>query len=110
MIREPVVSGQFYPEKRKQLLETIEKQASTLSTKKIDALGIILPHAGYYYSGKVAITTAGAVLPKKRIIMLGPNHTGEGIQFGLWEKGSWVTPLATIPIDEELAAAILLKG
>lgn len=110
MIREPVASGQFYPKNRQQLLESIEKCVCGLKTKKSYALGVILPHAGYYYSGKVAITTAAAVLPKKRIVMLGPNHTGEGAQFGLWEKGAWITPLGTIPIDEELTAAILRAG
>jgi len=109
MIRKAVVSGQFYPQEKKQLVGIIEKYATPPSTK-IDALGIILPHAGYRYSGKVAVTTAAAVLPKKRIVMLGPNHTGLGRQCGLWEKGSWITPLGAIPIDDELAAAILEEG
>ncbi len=109
MIREPVVSGQFYPAGKKELSEIINSLAPP-ETSKISAKGIILPHAGYIYSGRVTATTVSKVLARKRLIILGNNHTGFGPDFGLWDKGSWLTPLGKIDIDEELAKLILSKG
>ena len=109
MIREPIVSGQFYPQKKDELKHLIEefKPSATLKTS---AKGIILPHAGYTYSGSVAITTVGKIIPRKKIIILGPNHTGLGHMFSLWAKGEWIIPSGHIHIDEELAKSILSEG
>lgn len=109
MLREAIVSGQFYQQDKQQLEEFIQTLTPKESTK-MSARAIILPHAGYVYSGRVAITTVSKILPKKRIIILGNNHTGYGENFSLWSKGRWKTPLGDIAIDEELAMLILEKG
>lgn len=109
MIREPVVSGQFYPQNASQLRKEIERFKVKESAKQA-AYGIILPHAGYVYSGRVAVTTVSKVIPKKRIIILGPNHTGYGQDFGMYSDGSWKIPFADLPIDSKLAQRILESG
>jgi len=109
MIRKPVVDGQFYPELKEDLLAQISgfavKQPSRTCAK-----GVILPHAGYVYSGKVATITVGKIVPKKTLVILGPNHTGLGPSFGLWSRGAWETPFGQIDIDCNLAKTILAKG
>ena len=110
MLRIPAVSGQFYPGTKEALLDTIESLKPTKEPTKASYRGIIMPHAGYIYSGKVAIATASRLLPKKRLIILGPNHTGFGKPFSMWAKGSWQIPTAEISIDEELAQSILKAG
>ncbi len=106
MIRKNAVAGQFYPHnpnKLKIMIESfIEKE-----TSKIDAKGIIMPHAGYIYSGKVATVTVEKIRPKKRVIILGPNHMGTGETFSMFSRGEWEIPSGRIKIDEELAQAIL---
>jgi len=109
MIREPVVSGQFYPQKAPELKKIIEEFKPKDSTKS-SAYGLILPHAGYVYSGQVAVSTVSKVIPKKRIIILGPNHTGYGENFGMYAEGSWKIPSASLPIDSNLAKRILDSG
>lgn len=109
MIRKPVVSGQFYPEEASELKKAIE-EFKPRDCAKLSASALILPHAGYTYSGRVAVTTVSKVLARKRIIILGPNHTGYGADFGLWPKGKWITPLSEIEIDEELSSKILGSG
>ena len=109
MIREAVVGGQFYPDQTKALNELIESFKPKRPVK-ISAKGMILPHAGFIYSGRVAVATVSKVLPKKRLILLGPNHTGKGAQFSLWKQGAWRIIDKEIGIDEELAAAILSNG
>lgn len=123
MRREAVVSGQFYPDNPSDLKGLIEKfspkgsfplrgRSSPLRgrSRKISAKGVILPHAGYVYSGRVAVTTISEVLPKKRLLILGPNHSGKGVEFSLWGQGTWKILDKEIKIDEELAAAILNEG
>ncbi|MBN3039987.1 MAG: AmmeMemoRadiSam system protein B [Candidatus Omnitrophica bacterium] len=109
MIREPVVCGQFYPKQKEQIAEFILKFSSEKSTK-VDAKGIILPHAGYMYSGEVAVKTVSCIASKKRVIILGPNHTGIGPDFAVWPKGKWKTPMGLAEIDEELAMDIISAG
>lgn len=109
MIRKPIVNGQFYPDSRKEL-EKLITGFSSPAPSKIRAKGLILPHAGYPYSGKVAARTLSQVLPQKKIIILGTNHTGQGKNFSLWAKGEWETPYGKIKIDENLAETILAKG
>jgi len=116
MERIPVVSGQFYPDNPsdlKVIIAEFDPQGSFAlreCSKKISAKGIVLPHAGYVYSGRVAVNTISKVLPKKRLLILGPNHTGRGSKFSLWRGGSWKILDKEIKIDEELATAILTKG
>ena len=106
MIREPIVSGQFYPDSEKKLKGLIEsflpKESSRMAAK-----ALILPHAGFIYSGKVAVTTVSKIMAKKRVIILGPKHTGYGEDFSLWAKGGWKIPFGCINIDEDLAKLIL---
>lgn len=109
MTREPVVSGQFYPDNAAELKKTIEV-FKPKDSAKVSAYGLILPHAGYVYSGRVAVTTVSKILAKKRIIILGPNHTGYGDSFGMYCEGSWKTPFADLSIDSDLAQKILKTG
>jgi len=106
MIRKPVVAGQFYP----QTEASLNKMLSGLvkpEREKEDAKGIILPHAGYIYSGPVAGATISKVDVKKTAIILGTNHTGSGKRFSIMTSGSWLTPLGEVKIDAEIAKSIL---
>lgn len=109
MYREAVVKGEFYPADIKDVVRLI----NTFKQKEpapVSARAIILPHAGYMYSGKVAVTTVNKVLSKKKVIILGNNHSGAGSDFGLWPEGGWEVPGGTIEVDEELALSILSCG
>jgi MEMO1 family protein len=104
MIREPAVAGRFYPANPRELKKQIEQFAGgALSSHKLQALGCVVPHAGYMYSGHVA----GAVfqrlaLPAKYIILC-PRHYREGQPVAIMSEGSWRTPLGEARIDSALA-------
>lgn len=106
MTREPVVAGQFYPSSvpslKKQIENFIDKE-----TKKEDAIGAIMPHAGYIYSGRVAGSVASRIKFKQTFIILGPNHTGFGKNFSIMVEGTWRTPLGSVQINAPLAKKIL---
>jgi len=110
MIRKPVVSGQFYPGDPLELDAMVQAMVRPGPLSKTVAKGIILPHAGYIYSGNVAASTVNKVVVKDKLILLGPNHTGIGADFALYDKGSWQIPLGEIPIDETIAQKIVAAG
>lgn len=106
MIRKPVVAGQFYTASEGLLTKEVAK-LSTQKKEKIDAVGVVSPHAGYVYSGEVAGDVLSSIKPKPTYIILGPNHTGYGKPFGLDSERTWKTPLGEVKIDEDLAKVIL---
>lgn len=84
-------------------------QASSTQQTPLRALGCIVPHAGYMYSGHVAGAVFARVDVPKRCIVLCPNHTGMGRTLAVMSEGAWQTPLGEVPIDGALANA-LKKG
>ena len=105
-IRMPAVAGQFYPESAQELKNLIGSFIDKKAVKK-DVIGCILPHAGYIYSGKVAAETVSNIQVKEKVILLGPNHTGEGAAYSIMTEGAWQTPLGSVKIDPVLSKQIL---
>lgn len=101
-VRPPAVAGQFYPSQANVLLREI-RQYTSVPGEKLTALGCIVPHAGYIYSGHVAGAVYGRLGLPKRFIVLCPNHTGTGAPLGMMSEGLWRTPLGEARIDEQLA-------
>jgi AmmeMemoRadiSam system protein B len=106
MIREAAVAGQFYPGWPKELKETIRFMVNA-HAPKIEAIGVVSPHAGYQYSGPVAGAVFSRIEFKSTFILIGPNHRGMGKPFSIMTGGSWKTPLGTVEINSGLAEAIL---
>ncbi len=106
MIREPVVSGQFYPSSPEELKSMIRGIVDEKATKE-DVIGYYAPHAGYIYSGPVVGATVSRVNLKDTLVIMGPSHTGMGAPFSIMTEGTWRTPLGDVGIDTELAKAIL---
>jgi MEMO1 family protein len=109
MIREPVVSGQFYPSSPEELKPMIRGMVDEKVTKE-DVIGYYAPHAGYIYSGPVVGATISRVNLKDTFVIMGPSHTGIGAPFSIMTEGTWRTPLGDVEIDAELAKAILCSS
>ena len=105
-IREPVVAGQFYPAEPEQLKKSVFSYLEK-DLEKETARGVIVPHAGYIYSGPVAGAVYARINLPKTIILLGPNHTGAGKPFSLMREGIWKTPLGKVEIETSVAEEIL---
>ena len=115
MIREPVVSGQFYPDNKKDLEKMIQdcivhkfgpKNQIKNSNEKI--YGVICPHAGYEYSGPTACHSFCSVASQnpELVIIVGPNHYGVGQNVATMSNVSWKTPLGTVLVNSEYSEEI----
>lgn len=108
-VREPAVAGRFYPAEPDILRAEVRSYVSSnyiSEVGKIPALGCIVPHAGYMYSGAVAGAIYGRLDVPQRCVVLCPNHTGLGHPLAIMSEGSWNTPLGAVSIDSGLAAEI----
>jgi len=118
--REPAVAGMFYagsgPELEGQIEWCYRHELGPGSVPRLNSRGpreitaVVVPHAGYLYSGPVAAHAfkelAEEGLPDTAII-LGPNHTGYGYPVSMWTGGGWNTPLGTVEVDQELTRELL---
>ena len=109
MIRKAAWAGQFYPATRSALERELKIFSGPHTEAAREAVGAVSPHAGYAYSGYVAASVYSSVGPKKRYVIIGPNHTGLGQQFGISTADSWQTPLGEARIDRALADCIRKK-
>ncbi|MEM1514035.1 MAG: MEMO1 family protein [Candidatus Thermoplasmatota archaeon] len=118
MERKPAVAGSFYEKNKEELINEIKEcflkgpgEIPQAKKGKGKIKGVVVPHAGYIYSGYVAAYVYHAIakdgFPDKFIIM-GPNHYGYGSPVAIATKGAWLTPLGKVFIDE--SAKKLAKG
>ncbi len=106
MVRKPVVANYFYPSSPLTLSSLLEELIE-FSEEKILAKGIVVPHAGYIYSGKVAGKVYGKIELPEVAVILGPNHTGMGEEVSLYNGSAFLTPLGEAKIHQVLANLIL---
>lgn len=107
MVRQPAVAGAFYPAEPDKLRKELARCLSEKSGSKKKAIGIVVPHAGYIYSGAVAGMVYNQTELPERFIILSPNHTGLGEPYSIMPRGEWLTPLGRALIDEELASSFM---
>ncbi|MEW5826522.1 MAG: AmmeMemoRadiSam system protein B [Candidatus Bipolaricaulota bacterium] len=114
-VRPPVVAGAFYPEDPTRLREMVQRLLGTApaAANPSPHLGLVVPHAGYPYSG--AIAGKGFRFAAERgtpdvIVFLGANHTGRGPAVSLSDDAAWATPLGTVPVDDEALAHLESLG
>jgi AmmeMemoRadiSam system protein B/AmmeMemoRadiSam system protein A len=106
MIRKPYVAGYFYPAAAAELRATVAGLVDKKAPKE-DVIGLLVPHAGYKYSGPVTGATISRVIFKDTFIIIGPSHSGLGKPFSVMVEGTWRTPLGDVEIDTELARIII---
>lgn len=106
MLRQPAVAGYFY----KGTADALRKEVGSFivpGQERVQALGILVPHAGFLYSGPVAGAVYSRVVLPDTFVLIGPNHTGLGAPVSLMAAGAWETPLGTVEIDTGLASAVM---
>ncbi|MDX2494872.1 MAG: AmmeMemoRadiSam system protein B [Desulfuromusa sp.] len=98
MIRQPAVSGSFYPANPDELSAQIDSLLNN-EHESIKVKGLIVPHAGYVYSGAIAGEVFSAADIPQQVILIGPKHHGVGANVAVSGADAWATPLGNVPID-----------
>ena len=107
LVRHPAVAGRFYPQDEKSLRKEVRTYLSQNPQQTpLRALGCIVPHAGYMYSGHVAGAVFAELVIPHICLVLCPNHTGTGHALAIVGEGAWETPLGNVPIDSAFASAL----
>ncbi|MDG6226041.1 MAG: AmmeMemoRadiSam system protein B [Candidatus Thermoplasmatota archaeon] len=112
-MREPAVAGSFYPAVEKKLRSELKALFDSVSIGSLPEggpaiMGLVSPHAGYYYSGRAAACGFRAMerggMPDT-VLVIGPNHSGLGSGIGLSNE-DWRTPLGVMRCDRDLASLL----
>ncbi len=106
MNRQPAVAGYFYSGEKHRLELELGKLVP-VKKEKVRATAVVVPHAGYMYSGAVAGEVYASLELPQTYLMLCPNHTGAGSDFDVWAEGEWLTPLGSVSVDAELTAKLM---
>ena len=109
LIRKPHVAGSFYPSDASELRGFFESIFQPVR-QQIAAKAVILPHAGYVYSGKTAAAVVSRAQFPSAVLMIGPNHHGIGEEFALYPEGEWETPLGCSAVDSDVTKKMLARS
>ena len=116
-MRYPAVAGGFYERSRDALVRQIKEcythplgpgRVPEIRKGERRLVGLVVPHAGYMYSGPVAAHSYAALAADgwpRSFVILGPNHHGQGAPLAL-TKHDWQTPLGSATVDVDLHAAL----
>jgi AmmeMemoRadiSam system protein B len=104
-VRRPCVAGSFYPDRPEAMAAQLDRLV-TPSRTAIRPRALVVPHAGWVYSGRVAGAVYGRVELPHHVVILGPNHTGRGPAGSVMVHGRWRLPGGELPIAETLAQSI----
>ena len=116
LLRQPAVAGTFYPSSSKELQSFIsrllEQAAQGSDDEKIDQAkvkALIVPHAGYIYSGLIAAKAYRCIDLKrvKRIILLGPAHRVPVSGIAAPTDTAFLTPLGEVKVEQEIISTLV---
>lgn len=102
-VRPAAVAGRFYPADVDALRAVVERNLRGARSTGIAPKGLIVPHAGYEFSGPVAAAAFAALRPLRnmirRVILLGPAHRYPFSGLAATTARAFDTPLGTVPVD-----------
>lgn len=108
VVRPPAVAGSFYPGDADRLAATVDHLlAEAETTGSTEPRALIVPHAGYAYSGPIAASgyarLSSAARRIRRVLLLGPSHFVPFRGLALPEASALATPLGEVPVDRDAA-------
>jgi AmmeMemoRadiSam system protein B/AmmeMemoRadiSam system protein A len=113
--RKAYAAGRFYTDKPAELKAQLLQMFSKAVKQKVEntPLAIIVPHAGYVYSGEVAASAFNQIDPNRkfeRIFIIGSSHTTSFSGASVYCNGHFETPLGIVKVDLELAKQLVAEN
>ena len=113
-IKEADLAGSWYPASKTQLEDQLKGYLDDANPEKIEGriLVVIVPHAGYLYSGPVAAYSYKAIQDRgiKTVIVLGFSHRQYLDGISVYGGDSWKTPLGEIAVDTAMTGKIIASN
>ncbi|UYM17368.1 AmmeMemoRadiSam system protein B [Endozoicomonas euniceicola] len=109
-VRQPAVAGTFYPDDPAILQKIVSNMLQETEQRDLSPKALIVPHAGYIYSGPVAASAYQLLEPFhdniNRVVLLGPSHQVAFEGLALPDADHFMTPLGSIHLDRPAMAAL----
>ncbi len=109
-VRPAAVAGTFYPRQPEALASAVDSFLVHARTLAVRPKALIVPHAGYVYSGPIAASAyavVAAMNPKPtKVVLLGPAHHLGFRGLALPDADALATPLGLVPVDQDLAEKV----
>jgi len=110
--RKPFAAGRFYTNNPDELKSQLNQMFSNALEKKSSAtpLAIVVPHAGYVFSGEVAASAYNQIDPNQkfeRIFIIGSSHVMSFQGAAVYCSGNYETPLGTVQVDLDFAKQLV---
>lgn len=104
-VRLSTLSGIFYPKNEPELKELLSALFASTVTSVSDPYGILVPHAGYIYSGQTAACGYAKISPAfaGTFVLIGPSHTGVDTSTS---DMIWETPIGNVLPDLDFIEAL----
>jgi AmmeMemoRadiSam system protein B/AmmeMemoRadiSam system protein A len=113
-VRPPAVAGQFYPADKDELAAMVRRFLAAAKPKNLPkpVIALIVPHAGYPFSGQVAAYGFKALEGRKvqTVVLIGNSHAARFDGAAVADAAAFATPLGEVRVDEELVGALLKSG
>lgn len=113
-VRRPAVAGAFYPSRPDDVRRSVRDAFSSAVRRTPDAPvpdAIVVPHAGYVYSGAIAASAYERIVPARsiirRVVLLGPSHRFPVRGMAVPSVDEFETPMGRIPIDENARSRVV---
>jgi len=112
MNRKPAVAGSFYPDQPRQLHEAVARFLNDAETNAKVPKAMIVPHAGYIYSGPIAATAYARLKPAAdtitRVVLIGPSHRVAFRGLAVSRADTYSTPLGDVSLDRTAIEALVM--
>ena len=109
-VRQPAVAGMFYPADPRQLAHDVQQLLNAAHPPALTPKALIVPHAGYIYSGPIAATAYATLQPIaahiRRVVLLGPTHRVAVRGLALPGAEAFDTPLGRVMLDAAAARLV----
>lgn len=115
-VRKAAFSGSWYPadpEIAKARIHQFLGETRCAASAPLSPVGGIVPHAGWFFSGSIACAVihciAAARASETDVVVLFGMHLPPGAPFHIMPEGAWETPFGPVPVDTELAEALIRR-
>ncbi|HEX2921939.1 MAG TPA: AmmeMemoRadiSam system protein B [Bacteroidales bacterium] len=108
-VRQPVAAGRFYSELKDTLYEDVKnlfEESKKTGESNDDVRAIIVPHAGYVFSGKIAAAAFSTISKKhayRNIFIIGSSHVMSFDGASVYSSGDFITPLGKVKVNSNIA-------